>query len=45
MREMNKGNQMITLNCNSPTAEKSSDMTTYKSTGTYKMKVLMADKK
>lgn len=45
MREMNKGNQMITLNCNSPTQEKSGDMTTYKSTGTYKMKVLMTEKK
>jgi hypothetical protein len=45
MREMNKDNQMISLNCNTPIIDKSGDMYTYKSSGSYRMKVRMKEKK
>jgi hypothetical protein len=45
MREMNKDNQMIALNCNTPIADKANDQVAYKSTGSYKVKVKMQEKK
>jgi hypothetical protein len=40
MRELNKENALIALNCNAPTAEKDANgLTTHKSSGTYKMRV------
>lgn len=44
MREMNKGNNVITLNCNSPQITKEDDRYTYQSSGTYKIKLKMKDK-
>ncbi len=45
MKEMNKDNQILSLNCNSPTADKDGDQFVYKSNGTYKMKVKIREKK
>lgn len=45
MREMNKENPVITLNCNSPAMSKEEYNLVYKSKGTYKMKVRIRDRK
>ena len=44
MREANRENSIITLNCQAPAVTKEGDQHTYKSNGTYKMKVKMAEK-
>lgn len=44
MREMNKGNQLLSLNCNSPKATKEDERFTFQSAGTYKMRLKMRDK-
>jgi len=44
MRDMNKGNQLITLNCNSAKSVKEDDRYTVTSNGTYKMKLKIRDK-
>ncbi len=45
MREMNKDNQLITLNCGSPTLKKEEYILTFSSTGSYKMRVRIREKK
>ena len=44
MREMNKDNQILTLNCNRPKLNKEADRHTYVSTGSYKIKVRVREK-
>lgn len=44
MREMNKDNQIISLNCNKPQAQKEEERFTFQSNGNYKMKVKIKDK-
>jgi hypothetical protein len=44
LKEMNKDNQLITLNCNSPQATKEDEHFTYRSSGSYKIKIKMKDK-
>ena len=44
MREMNKDNQILTLNCNGAKASKDTDRHSYHSTGTYKIKVRVREK-
>lgn len=38
MKELNKDNQILTLNCNLPKPSKEDDRTVYRSMGTYKLK-------
>lgn len=45
MRDMNKENQILTLNCNSPTLQKDEYIYTFKSMGTFKIRVRIRDKK
>ena len=45
MKEMNKDNQVIVLNCNSPKLEKEDYLFTFKSMGTFKLRVRIRDKK
>lgn len=45
MREMNKDNQLITLNCGTPTLKKEEYILTFNSMGTYKMRVRIRDAK
>ncbi len=45
MKEMNKGNQIITLNCNSGKASKEDDRFAFVSTGSYKLKTKVREKK
>jgi len=45
MKDLNKGNQILTLNCNAGKALKEDDRVTYVSSGTYKIKTKIRDKK
>lgn len=45
MLDLNKGNQIIALNCNIPSPVVEGEQTYYKSTGTYKIKVRVKEKK
>lgn len=44
MREMNKENQLLTLNCSSPKATKEDDRFTFLSTGSYRVKVKIRER-
>ena len=44
MKEMNKGNQILTLHCNTPKTNKEDDRHTVVSSGTYKIKTKIRDK-
>lgn len=44
MREMNKDNRLLTLNCNAPKASKEDDRFTFLSTGTYRVKVKVRER-
>lgn len=44
MREMNKENQILQLNCNNPESTKAEYLITFKSEGTYKIKTKIKDK-
>ena len=45
MREMNKENQFITLNCGSPVLKKEEYILSFSSVGSYKMRVRIREKK
>ena len=44
MREMNKENQLLTLNCNSPKLAKEEDRYTFQSSGSYRVKVKVKER-
>ena len=41
LKELNKGNHILVINCNSPTSTQSNGLMTFQSRGTYKIKVPM----
>lgn len=45
LREMNKDNSILAMNCNQPAMQKDDYYLTFKSVGTYKMKVRIRDRK
>lgn len=45
MKEMNTDRQLLTLNCSSPAQSREGELITYKSSGVYKMRVQLKERK